>query len=155
MLNGMCLFLFSITPLNDVPVARCEVIELNHYYDKGRLVFDQIIYWGRYQGVEGLHVLEWRLVKDCRRDLTEQERDQMREEFPGMDCHEKLWIGSPMVPRRKGGEWEATWLDPEGVLLRVRACSFRETHTDYDQELEDREIVPKEDRRRIFVRSWQ
>lgn len=53
-----------------------------------------------------------------------------------------------------GRGYSATWHD--GELLRViEAASFRETWTQYDPELVERDYLPKERRRELVkVRPW-
>lgn len=55
----LLLLLLSIIPSwSNIIVDRVDYIEFNHFYDeKGRLVFDQYIFWDD-------HVREWRMVKD-------------------------------------------------------------------------------------------
>jgi hypothetical protein len=101
---------------------RVDLIEVNHFYnERGSLVFDQIIFYD-WSAAEGrFHVRAWRLVK----------------------C-------PAQIPHRDGqrGEYVAVWSDGE-VLRRVRSDSFRESWTQYDPELLEREYLPKEHRREL------
>lgn len=120
---GIVLLLLSILPRGEVARETCDVVELNHFYDEeGRLVFDQVIFydWDRSAGRH--QVRAWRLVKHA---------DQ--------------------IPRRtygKGGGWVICWQDGE-VFRDIRAAAFRETWTQEDPELAEREFLPKEQRREL------
>jgi hypothetical protein len=97
-----------------------EIIELNHYFDAdGRLIFDQIIFWEWFDGAGELHVVAWRL---CKSPAQIPLRDWSR------------------------GGYAATWLDGER-FRQVRALSFRETWTQFDPEVEDRQFIPPDHRR--------
>lgn len=111
--------------LNPVDVVACDkvdLVEVNHFYDEqGRLVFDQIIYYDWAPDRGRYNVRAWRLLKK-----------------------------PAQVPRR---DWQrdgyvAIWHD-SGVLRKVEAKSVRETWTQYDPELVEREFLPKEKRREL------
>lgn len=113
------LLLFGILPPPGPIDERCDVMELNHFYDEqGRLVFDQVVFYDWSPRDERHQVRAWRLFKS---------RDQ--------------------VPRRdwSGGGYVAVWFDGE-LLRRVRAQSCCETWTQFDPELVEREKLPKERR---------
>jgi hypothetical protein len=119
----LCLLLLSILPAPGVAREAVELIELNHFYDEqGRLVFDQVIFYDWSRDDARYMVRAWRLVKQ-----------------------------PAQLPRREhaSGGYVATWSD--GKLLRViRAPSFRETWTQYDPELVEREYLPKDRRRELL-----
>ena len=107
-------------PVEFVKNDRVDVIEVNHCYDEnGHLVFNQVIFWDLWDQDSGFHVVAWRLVK-------------RPAQFPYRD-----W---------KRGGYAAVWHDGE-LLRRVRAKAMRETWTQYDPELEDRQPVPTQYRR--------
>ena len=120
--------LLAILPLGTVPapcpatVDRCDLMELNHFYDEqGRLVFDQVIFYD-WSDDDARHMVRaWRLVKHP-------------SQLPQRD-----W---------SGGGYAAVWQDGE-VLRHVRAKFFRETWTQYDPELDEREHLPKERRKEL------
>lgn len=93
-----------------------DVIELNHFYDdEGRHVFDQVIFY-RWNGFRD-DVVDWRPVKSAAR------------------------------PHRRGAGWEYLWFDEtvgNDVPRQVRAGSYRETWTQFDPEIAEREQLPKE-----------
>jgi len=107
-------------PIEDVPCDRVDLIEVNHFHDdQGRLVFDQVIFYEWSPG-EGRHQVQaWRLLKNA-----------------------------AQKPRRdfKTGEYVATWHDGE-LLREVRAPAARESWTQYDPELVEREHFAKERRK--------
>lgn len=123
MLLALLLTFAAVDPGNLVLEETCDCVELNHFYDDdGRHVFDQVIFYAwdgrRHQ------VLDWRLVKEP--SLRPQRLWSAREE-----------------------RWQCLWADGQNrdQLRRVLASSFRETWTQFDPELAEREFLPKEDRR--------
>ena len=112
---------------NDVASERVDLIEVNHFYDEqGDLVFDQIIFydWSHPEG--RYHVRAWRLLKTPA-------------QLPRKSWQDRSYV--------------AIWHDGE-VLRRVQASSVRESWTQFDPELVEREYLPKEHRtelRRIRV----
>jgi hypothetical protein len=117
---GVCLLAWGISPQEDIAVETVDLIEVNHFYDdQGRLVFDQCIFYD-WSSPDGRYMVRaWRLVKNP-------------SQLPQRD-----WM--------HGGH-TAIWQDGE-VLRKVRAGSMRETFTQYDPELVEREYLPKELRR--------
>jgi len=117
---GACLIAWGISPREDIAVEKVDLIEVNHFYDdQGRLVFDQCIFYD-WSSADGRYMVRaWRLVKNP-------------SQLPQRD-----WA--------HGGH-TAIWQDGE-VLRKVRAGSMRESFTQYDPELVEREYLPKELRR--------
>jgi hypothetical protein len=115
LLAALCL-----NPVEHVARDKVDLIEVNHFYDeKGRLVFDQVLFYdwepmrGRYD------VRAWRLLKKPT-------------QLPQRD-----WRSSKFV---------AVWHDGE-TLREVEAETIRESWTQYDPELVEREYLPREKRR--------
>lgn len=121
-LNVLALLLLAILPREDVAEDRVDVVEVNHFYDcEGRLVFDQLIFYDWCPRAERHQVRAWRLMK----------------------------TPSQLPQRNWGGVgYLAVWQDGE-VLRRVHAASLRETWTQYDPELLEREWLAKEKRREL------
>jgi hypothetical protein len=115
----------AILPVTDTVLRdACDLIEVNHFFDdQGRLVFDQAIFYDWSAGDSRYNVRAWRLVKH-----------------------------SSQLPQR---EWpsgySALWQDGE-VTRRVWLQAIRETFTQYDPELLEREVLPKEKRRELRVK---
>lgn len=109
-------------PIRHVTVDQVEVIEFNHFYDEqGRHVFDQLIFYDWSPRENRYQIRDWRLIKTV-------------SQAPYHDV--------------KRGFYVATWHD--GLTLRqVRAASVRETWTQYDPELIERAVLPKEQRREL------
>lgn len=119
------LILLSVVPRGLVLEDHVDLVEVNHFYDEqGRLVFDQIIWWGMYP--DGLHVREWRNL------MTGGAAASLPVHIPG-------------------GGYRSFWWDSDRLRL-VTATTFTESWTQHDPELADREFVPKE-LRRLFRRS--
>ena len=109
-------------PTEPVTQDAVDLIEVNHFYDEhGKLVFDQVIFYDWSAATSRYHVRAWRLLKS-----------------PGQ------------VPRRnwKRRDFVSLWHDGD-MLRQVRATSMRETWTQYDPELMDREHLPKQRRREL------
>jgi hypothetical protein len=107
-------------PIDDVPRDRVDLIEINHFHDDhGRLVFSQVIYY-EWSPEHGRHQVQaWRLLKSSQQRPT---RDFA------------------------SGDYVSAWIDG-GVLREVRSSTMRETWTQYDPELVEREHLAKEKRR--------
>ena len=113
---------FTIAPREDVARESVDLIELNHFYDEhGRLVFDQVIFYDWSSADARYNVRAWRLVKN-----------------------------PAQLPQRdwSTGYFSAMWQDGE-QLRHVQSQSFRETWTQYDPELVEREYLPKERRKEL------
>jgi hypothetical protein len=97
-----------------------DLIEVNHFFDEqGRHIFDQTIFYDWCPVQCRYNVRAWRLLKHP-------------SQRPYRD-----W---------KGGGYIAVWHDGN-LLRRVRSPSFRESWTQYDPELVERDFLPKEQRR--------
>lgn len=100
----------------------CDLVEVNHFYGPcGHLVFDQLILWDWSECEAKYNVRDWRLIKSPG-------------QFPARD-------------HARGG-YSAAWLDGE-QLRSIRATHYRETFTQYDPELLEREYLPKDKRREL------
>jgi hypothetical protein len=119
---GAIVVVLGLNPTEDVARERVDLMEVNHFYDEqGRLVFDQVIFYDWSPEHSRYMVRAWRLVKN---PTQLPERD---------------W--------REGG-YLAVWQDGE-VVRRVQASSMRESWTQYDPELAEREYLPKERRKEL------
>jgi hypothetical protein len=122
--SAICAIIVALgtAPQQDVARETVDLIEVNHFYDEhGRLVFDQIIFYDWSAGDARYMVRAWRLVKN-----------------------------PAQLPQRdwKDGGYSALWQDGE-VLRQVRSRSIRESWTQYDPELVEREYLPKERRKEL------
>jgi hypothetical protein len=119
---GATFLALGIAPKDDVVRESVDLIELNHFYDEhGRLVFDQVIFYDWSAGEARYNVRAWRLVKNPA-------------QLPQRD-----W--------RLGG-YSAMWQDGEQIRY-IHSASIRETWTQYDPELVEREYLPKERRKEL------
>lgn len=125
MLAIILLALSSLHPSAEQQTARVDLIEVNHYHDDtGRHVFDQMIFYEWEPVYSRYHVREWRLAKSETR-------------LPRRDYRAKVWrvvfydAGEPRI---------------------VEATEYRETWTQYDPELVNREHLPQEARRPLWRR---
>ena len=113
----------AVLPRAPLMVDQTDLIEINHYYDKrGKLVFDQVIFWNWSHDAAAFRVVAWRFIKKpsqmARRD----------------------W--------RRGG-FVSLWHDGH-VLREVRSDFVRETWTQFDPEVRDRDQLPQHLRRGLF-----
>ncbi len=112
------LLALSVVPPTDVCSETVDVVEVNHFYDdQGRLVFDQVIFYDWHHQQSHYHVRAWRLIKT-----------------------------PSQIPRRCHSSqfgYVTIWHDGY-ALRRVVAISLRETWTQYDPELLERELLPKQ-----------
>lgn len=119
---AISLALLGLSPPEYVATDRVDVIEVNHFYDEhGKLVFDQILYYEWSAAQSRYNVRAWRLLK------------------------------SPaQVPQRdwERGDFVARFYDGD-ALREIRAATVRESWTQYDPELIEREYLPKEQRREL------
>ena len=121
---GLLACLCGSSPREDVASEQVDLVEVNHFYDdQGRHVFDQVIFYDWAEGHSRHMVRAWRLVKN-----------------------------PAQLPQRnwKDGSYTALWHDNE-TLRKVQAKSMRESWTQYDPELVEREYLPKEKRKALQV----
>ena len=118
------------TPRDEVTIDRVDLVELNHFFDDhGKLVLDQLIFYDWSPAESRYQVRAWRLLKN-----------------------------PAQVPKRDAadGGYVARWHDGS-VLRKVYARQFRETWTQYDPELVEREFLPKDKRRdlrKVATTRW-
>lgn len=112
----------ALQPQSDMPSDLVDLVEVNHFYDEhGKLVFDQIIFYDWCDVQCRYNVCAWRMLK-------------RPAQIPARD-----W---------RKGSYSATWHE-NGVLRRVSAKAMRETWTQHDPELVERDFLPKEHRREL------
>jgi hypothetical protein len=113
----------SLTPLEDVASDQVDLVEVNHFFDeRGKQVFDQVIFYDWCPAMSRYQVCAWRLLKS-------------QGQYP--------------VKNWERGDWTCVWHEGD-VLHEVRSASFRETWTQYDPELVERDYLPKDKRRGLF-----
>ena len=116
---AICLASMTSNPVEDLAVDRVDLIEVNHFYDeKGRLVFDQIIFYDWSATRSRYNIRDWRLLKT-------------RAQLPRRDSQNQCFV--------------AVWHDGN-ILRQVIATSCRESWTQYDPELTERQFLPKDRR---------
>jgi len=104
--------------LDPVVHDACDIIELNHYYDgSGKLVLEQYIFWDWHPADSSFRVVAWRHADKC-----------------ALKCRGSLRTG-----------YEMMLFDGEQVR-RIRSRMRRETWTQYDPEVHDRQFVPQDQR---------
>jgi hypothetical protein len=124
---AVCVNAAVLTPVQDVACDQVDLVEVNHFYDEhGKRVFDQVIFYDWSPSNSRYQVRAWRLLKS-------------QNQYP--------------VRNWERGDWSAVWHDGEG-LREVRAASFRETWTQYDPELVERDYLPKDKRRELIKLNW-
>ena len=117
-----------------------DLIEINHFYDEnGRLVFDQVIF------------LDWKDNVDVWIKVNEDDLESTR--FTISKYQVRAWrlVKNPNQIPTKNWElnvYETFWQDGEQTRF-VKSKSIRETWTQYDPELVEREFLPKEKRKEL------
>jgi len=114
----------SLLPSDDVAVDSVDVVEVNHFFDdEARHVFDQLIFRDWDAQANRFQVRAWRLIK-----------------------------GDSQLPSRNWstGGYIVIWHDGE-VARRVEAKAYRESWSQHDPEMREREYLPKEQRRRLYT----
>jgi hypothetical protein len=112
--------MFGMLPRLPVVEDTAAVVEVNRYYDEdGRQVFTQLIFWDWLPEESAFRVFAWRLVKSP-------------DELPMYD-----WWRDCYVTQFVDGH----------LLRRVRSQARRDTWTQYDPELFDRQFLPQQHRR--------
>jgi hypothetical protein len=139
---SLVLLLLSILPSDHVVRESVDLMEVNHFYgDDCQPVFTQVIFY------------DWQ--DDVRlAEITETDEHYSRPGFRGSRYMVRAWrlIKSPnQVPIRdwEGGGYTALWQDGE-VLRKVHSPAIRETWTQFDVELVEREYLPKERRKELL-----
>lgn len=124
----------AILPDQTALRERCDLLEVNHFYDdRGRLVFDQVLFYdwspddGRYQ------LRAWRVL-------------HQRNDWPQYQHSRGLW-----EVRLTESSWAYIGDKQESVSIHrvITAPACRESWTQYDPELTEREFLPKEKRREL------
>lgn len=104
------------------PTVKAELVEVNHYHDANREpVFSQLIFYEWSAQRKRYDIREWRLIKN-----------------------------QSMYPVPKHGRWLLRWHD-DGIMREVTIASVRETWTQHDPELVEREYLPQDQRLPLFV----
>jgi hypothetical protein len=127
----------GIVPHDDSVIQdSCDLIELNHHYDdEGRKTFSQLIFY-EWDAYDCRHqVRAWRMLKETAKEATDPRKPNWQVHF---DYERQRWIAT-------GDDGECN--------REVRAGLFRETWTQYDPELLERDILPKEHRRELSTRK--
>jgi hypothetical protein len=121
-----CLAAWGLNPSNEPLNETVDLIEINHFHDdQGRPLFDQLLFydWSDEQG--RFQVRDWRLMKS-------------NHQVP--------------LPSARDGEHVAVWSDCKSrdMIRATRARIVRETWTQYDPELAEREYLPEHKRRKLI-----
>lgn len=112
----------AVIPRAPVAADKVDLLEINHYYDdNGREVFTQAILYDWCDAECRHQVRAWRLLKDT--------------------------AARPLPDRNRGGYF-VIWADGD-TLRRVAAEYTRETWTQHDPELNERSILPRENRKEL------
>jgi hypothetical protein len=105
----------AVVPVDELARDRVDLCELNHFYNEhGQLVFDQLIFYDWCPVAGRFQVRAWRMVKSPWQS-------------PQRDWH------------RDG--WWVLWIDGDRLRV-VHADAFRETWTQYDPEVVERDHLP-------------
>jgi len=128
MFSAIAWTLFAITPLLDSRHHRVDLVEVNHLYnDMGEHVLDQVIFWDWCFNSRRHQVRDWRLLRGAASPS-------------GRACYgpQRLWPFG----------WQVTLLD-DGGMRHVYATAIRETWTQYDPEMAERNVLEEQKRRKL------
>jgi hypothetical protein len=115
----------AVVPVDEALRDHVDLIEINHVYnDLGQPVFDQLIFWEWCQRSARWQVRAWRMAKGAGIDRA-------------VPLPERDW--------QRGG-YVLLWRDWDRLRI-VRAAAVRETWTQYDPEMVEREVWPVDRRR--------
>ena len=119
--------LLAVIPHSDVLTDCVDVLELNHFYDgNGKRCFSQWIAWD-WNSLRSRHdVVAWTMTCNCNVKATDEKLRAM------------------VAPTKEGLRLRFSHV---GVEREITAGQFRETHTQHDPEMEQRNILPVERRR--------
>jgi hypothetical protein len=141
-------------PRDSVVAEQVDRIEVNHVFGgNGALVIDQIIFWDWNARSSRFDVVDWRLLKSVRYEITDEQRLQwQRDGGRRVPPPVGNWRGGHAYPKMNHAKdiYVSEWFDERTELWReVTAPIFLETWTPYDRELVERTILPQKDRRRL------
>jgi hypothetical protein len=156
----LILLLMSLNPTSDVIRDEVDIIEINHFYGEDcSPMHDAILFW-EYEWYGKKRIVDWRIIRDHRIRMTEQEWSDFCGEWrkitggnPPDDFFNPSvrtkYVCKDLVPRKTvDGYYVLTWMD--GCLLRqVIAKAFYETWTQVDAEQVDAQIYPHNTRRKL------
>jgi hypothetical protein len=124
MLSAFLSAVLCLQPMSPVIEDRVDLIEVNHFYDAdAKHVFDQIIFYDWCDSTCRFQVRAWRMVKRS-------------SQFPG----------------RWGDSFRTSWVEGGETMRKVTAKAMRETWTQYDPELIERDVLPVSERKELGVR---
>lgn len=170
----LCNQTIAAIPRGETLDESCDLMELNHFYDDNeKLVFTQLIFRDWHPTLNRYVIRAWRMSKDGGpRRLNEKELKNFLEfSFDKYklkdDVITKLkndlalnsFINQPIKKTRpiysESCKKFYVILEDGDNLRKISAPVFRETWTQYDPELEDREYLPKEQRTELrqFVKK--
>jgi len=162
------LFLLLYIQPNIVVEDHVDLIEVNHVYDEnGVISLDQIILWD-YNYSPITKKLEFVVVAWCnlspklyREQLSRQERIKRQEKFNGRWIKKYgrhfpapninpnfIWrVGCPRYDHER-----KLWFIVEtksGIIRKIYGTGFKESWTQYDPEIENKDILPSTKRRQL------
>lgn len=128
-----------------------DSIEYNHFYDQhGRFIFDQLLYRSKYSGKKELFIREWRLAKLTTVNQESREFWEAQTQVPHHLRKPDLeFQHKSSLPLKINGIYYSSFPENDAhgaIYRRITADVYVETHTLYDPELMERDILPKEKR---------
>ena len=159
----LLLLLFDINK-DPTIVDTFDMIEVNHYHnDWGVEKWSQLICWDWRSYDNSFRVEYWVMMKDAyekteegekkwekqRRKIADQYKDfNQRQSWLNSSQYKGDFEGGKLYPKKdwKSGYYEIQFIDG-GVSRTIRAKIFRETYTQHDPEVADRDFHETESRR--------
>ena len=123
----LLLAILSVTKLGSFGDEYVDAIELSHFYDdKGRLVYDQVIFYERTPTTGKFQVRAWCLVED------------------------REYLNRRPVKNESTGIYQVDWYDTDKKIRRkLTSRIFRESWSQIDPERADKKV--HDERRRIAL----
>tara|TARA_R110002051_G_C8690685_1_gene492964 strand:- start:549 stop:1112 length:564 start_codon:yes stop_codon:yes gene_type:complete len=159
----LLLLLFDINK-DPAVVDTFDMIEINHYHNGwGCEQWSQLICWDRSSYDNKYHVSYWTMLRDAYEKTEKGEADweKIRQKIAKeyKDFNQKMswlsnsnykgdFIGGKLFPRKdwKSGYYNIKYIQG-GIPRVIRSKSFRQTYTQTDPEVDDREIYNQDIRR--------
>jgi hypothetical protein len=157
-MNVLFLLLLSFIPYDSTEVHYVDTIEINSMHDdKGRHVFDQIIFWSYSDIDRKEHVRQWLLMKNSRIDNPEEQaafekKEKLKPEEKRFHYIRKFNYAHPLIPEYTPDGYVVR-IEQAGVIYKIIGKNYKHTYRQDDVELEDQQFVPKEFRKPIFANS--
>lgn len=171
----MCLLAISYIPRDvHIPVDEVDLMEVNHIYDKkGETQLDQVIFWEIVRDTRFAKpqwkVVSYHILRNCRESLTIGEYAKKNQSFQRawdrkhpkariIPNYSPKWLGGQEVPYRchRTRRWVMQYKDRQrGKIRRIASRAYMVSWTQYDREVENKQLYPASSRRGLCQKKVQ